>query len=570
MDTPSLLDRLRAAIEAGDGWYAIESAFSATVDDDEIDAARPAVYAFGYMLVTERGEDTRARTGPFAPRIEWQHSAFPQPLDDVPSEILDAWAELFQTLDQPPAQARLGDLLWVRRHGDRPDLRARAAATGYLTLATAPKWEVTDRVDSVARAIELARELRDGDLLESAVDVCAEFARAELSDPPERRPGVPLRLLEQLASLPAEKRPADLAALLAAAFEQFGADPFLAESVMEMQVQIAAADDKAAIRRQQIERWRDAAQHGDGLLRRAYLQRGQELAASVGEAELAAQLAEETQSIPPEDMDMHPVGHEVEMSYEAADRFIDAVAKHEDLTLGLLAFGAEGPPAADLDQLDATIADLAQRFPLSRLVTRQVLGEFNALVFEATTPEQHARVDLAHYRALAIKLFEPIAARILDGLAHKLRQPSREELAACFGRNLIDDETAAVLADGAARYWEDDVAGAAHLMAPSIEAAVRRSAAQLGIPVIKLPRGEAPGGVVTLGALLSALEGRLDEPWRRHLVNLLIDPLGVNLRNRVAHGLAGEVTRGEVALMIHAALFISGWDVAPAVSSEPG
>ncbi|UUY03015.1 hypothetical protein LRS13_20410 [Svornostia abyssi] len=520
------------------------------------------------MLVTEHREEIHARTGPFAPRIEWEHSAFPQPLADVPIEILDEWVDLFESLPEPAAQARLGDLLWVRRHGDRPDIAARAAAEAYLTLATTPQWQTMDQVDSITRAIELAKQLSDDELLGDAIDVCAGFARTELADPPERRPGVPLRLLEQLTSVPAGRRPDDLTVLLASALHQFGDDPFLAESVLEMQAQIAPPDDKAAIRRRQIERWREAAQHGDGLLRRAHLQRGQELAASVGEPELASQLAEEAQSIPPEEMEMKVASREIEISYEAADAFIDAVADRHDLPTGLIAFGLQGPPAANLDELNATVADLAQRFPMSRLVTRQLLGEFNALVFEATTSEQHDRVDLAQQRAWAIMLFEPIAVRVLDGLEAKLHRPLRDELATLFGRNLIDDETANALADGAARYWAGDMPGAAHLLAPNFEAAVRKSAARLGIPVIKLPRGETPGGVLTLGALLSSLEGRLDEAWRRHLVNLLVDPLGVNLRNRIAHGLAGGASRGEVALLIHAALFVSSWDITEPVPSQ--
>jgi hypothetical protein len=60
----------------------------------------------------------------------------------------------------------------------------------------------------------------------------------------------------------------------------------------------------------------------------------------------------------------------------------------------------------------------------------------------------------------------------------------------------------------------------------------------------------------TLGQLLAALEGVFDESWRRYLVNSLTEPLGVNLRNRIAHGLIGEAQAHDAALLVHIAAFL--------------
>jgi hypothetical protein len=63
--------------------------------------------------------------------------------------------------------------------------------------------------------------------------------------------------------------------------------------------------------------------------------------------------------------------------------------------------------------------------------------------------------------------------------------------------------------------------------------------------------------VITLGALLDDLEGRMDESWRRYLLHLLADPLGLNLRNDIGHGLVGIVDRYQAALLIHATCHIA-------------
>jgi hypothetical protein len=47
--------------------------------------------------------------------------------------------------------------------------------------------------------------------------------------------------------------------------------------------------------------------------------------------------------------------------------------------------------------------------------------------------------------------------------------------------------------------------------------------------------------VRSLGDLLEALDGRLATPgWHNYLKSLLADPLGLNLRNVIAHGLRGR------------------------------
>jgi hypothetical protein len=45
----------------------------------------------------------------------------------------------------------------------------------------------------------------------------------------------------------------------------------------------------------------------------------------------------------------------------------------------------------------------------------------------------------------------------------------------------------------------------------------------------------------------------MDESWRRYLANALTDPLGVNLRNVIAHGLGTPGTADDAALLIHIA-----------------
>lgn len=49
----------------------------------------------------------------------------------------------------------------------------------------------------------------------------------------------------------------------------------------------------------------------------------------------------------------------------------------------------------------------------------------------------------------------------------------------------------------------------------------------------------------------------MDESWRRYLANLLCDPLGLNLRNTIGHGLIAEVDQYNAALLVHAACHLA-------------
>lgn len=568
--SPELLTRLRRAIEGAGDWYAIERAFTATVADDEVDDARPAAFAFGYMLVSRSNQAGRQEKGVFAPRIEWHDGgAFPPPLSSLEPVIHDSWSALFGDLDMPSAKSRLGDLLWVVRHGERPDIAARAAVAGYLTLAEDPNWSGMDRVACVSRALELATELNDSELRQATIDACLRFVSAELADEAVHRPGVPLRLLEQLVELPKPLHPVELLQLVERAAQRYGSDPFLAESLTELRLQLVDPDEHAVLRINQIERWRDAAQQAEGIVRLAHLQHALELARATGQRRLAEKIAVDIQQLSPEDLDLKQHSVSIEMPSGEIAALVASFAKHANPLEALARFGIEGPPTGNADEVDRTIADLAQRFPIQRLVTRQVLGDHNALIFEAQTTEQHDRMDRAQHHSVGIRLFAPIAATILDQIRDAYQRPDEAELTHFFATDLIDPAIAERLGEAVARYWNGDHDAAAHILVAQIEAAIRGIAVSLGLPVTKPPAGGAPGGVTSLGPLLNKLEGTIDESWRRYLINLLVEPLGVNLRNRLSHGLMARASAQDVAVLVHAACFLGSLSISRAGEPPP-
>lgn len=566
-----LLRRLRSAIAGADDWYAIERDFTRSITDDEGDAARAAAYAFGYMLVSPTQDELRDRAGVFAPRLEWTNgSSFPPYLPDVPDDVVAQWQELYEALDDDASRSRLGDLIWVKRHGNRPVDAARAACTAYVALIAHDGWQLMDRVDSAGRALELASEINDWSLRDAYVSTTLRFVEEELGAVIEHRPGVPLRLLEQLVSLPAAVRPATLPDLVIRARDRYGDDPFISEALTELELALVGDDEKDELRAAQVRRWRDAASQATGLTRLAHMQHALELARSTGQWVAADEIAREIQEIPPEDLDLKQQSVSIEFPAERVDAMVASFANHDNAERALARFGSEGPPTGDAQAIDRNVADLARRYPLQRLITRQVLGELNSLLIEAESDEDHDRIDRGQRAGIGIQLFGPVAVRILAEIRGSYPTPAADNLTAFFTTELIDTPVGRRLAHGVIRHWAGDHDAAALILVTQIEAAIRGIAAHLGIPVTKPPRGATPGGVVACGALLAKLEGRLDESWRRYLFHLLVDPLSANLRNRLAHGLLDQASASEAAVLVHAACFLRSLTISERRTNDPG
>src|SRR2546430_13796774 len=92
--------------------------------DDPDDSLRPARFAFGFHFLVPDSEDRGRRGGAWGPMNEMNGHQFPPPLESLDDEILTAWEQMLGAIKTPAVQARCGDLLWVRKHGSRPDQAA--------------------------------------------------------------------------------------------------------------------------------------------------------------------------------------------------------------------------------------------------------------------------------------------------------------------------------------------------------------------------------------------------------------------------------------------------------------
>jgi hypothetical protein len=164
---------------------------------------------------------------------------------------------------------------------------------------------------------------------------------------------------------------------------------------------------------------------------------------------------------------------------------------------------------------------------------------------------------MAQSQWMATQLWALTAVTVLERLPKRYGRPTRDGLATFFTTSLIDGGTAERIALAFELWWDDRSDESAHVLVPRVEAVIRNLTREIGLPIINEPHGGEPGGVRALGTLLHQLRGRFSsDDWRMYLLHLLVDPLGLNLRNVIAHGVRSRVERADAALLLHAIAFL--------------
>jgi hypothetical protein len=118
----------------------------------------------------------------------------------------------------------------------------------------------------------------------------------------------------------------------------------------------------------------------------------------------------------------------------------------------------------------------------------------------------------------------------------------------------------ALLKEGIDAWLAEDGVKAVHVLVPQVEAALREMLIAMGESPMTPSRGGGGFETLGMGAVLNTASFRtkMDPTLRLHLRALYTEPKGINLRNKLAHGLAGEemLGRGMANWVIHTLLAI--------------
>jgi len=157
-----------------------------------------------------------------------------------------------------------------------------------------------------------------------------------------------------------------------------------------------------------------------------------------------------------------------------------------------------------------------------------------------------------------------VSSVVISEILHRLRKNlhlQEDDLVAFLSASpYMEPDDLPFLRTAATRYLRDDRISAMHVLVPRVEQVVRRILKAAGTEVTALRDGELRER--PLGELLRAAEadGTMPTELVRLLQAVLSEDWGMNLRNRVAHGLATEADCSQANLdrVLQLALLLSG------------
>jgi hypothetical protein len=130
---------------------------------------------------------------------------------------------------------------------------------------------------------------------------------------------------------------------------------------------------------------------------------------------------------------------------------------------------------------------------------------------------------------------------------------------------LIDEDNLEIIRVGLERYCDEDYVSALHILATQFEDVLRTAFEKDGAPVIKPRKGQRGWQFETLGDFLQHdfVKKAIPLDLLEYIRLVLADPIGGNLRNRVAHGLIHpqECTKPVVDIVLHLFLILTRFRV---------
>jgi hypothetical protein len=190
------------------------------------------------------------------------------------------------------------------------------------------------------------------------------------------------------------------------------------------------------------------------------------------------------------------------------------------------------------DQVRALNERIRSQAPLMSLIpiTRYEAGHPAGII---GPQDQDADGRLVHQMASQIGLEAIWIAATFDKLVERYAMTADQIVDALSASPVFASARRSILVSGIQAWLSQDYIKAIHVLVPQVEHAVRTLASLSGVPTTT--RGYTRGVMQTRG-LGEILHDRLfrqlvDENVRLYLLVFLADPRGINLRNRVAHGL---------------------------------
>ncbi len=473
---------------------------------------------------------------------------FPDPRD-LGVDILDHWEVRAETLINPVLRARYADLIWDlsrKAAGRLADPKfARLAIDGYFDGVTQSRHsDDHDDIEALERALQLSCSIRDDVRTATAKGLMIDWFHREVSGDGwwltlyetltlNRRSGLTVGEQEGMIS--------SLETLFGRFLGSETSDPFGASRVANFLITYHSTKENfqrvSEIAIAVSESYEKLANEGSALQAMGWLQTAMDYARRANDTERQKRLhVMREQAIRASGAEMQSFTTPIELKKDDVDELI-AYLSDDDWQQSLYNVAAYfiEPKSEVRFHADeaAKISPLMARMTMSMIADDHVAAQVGGEEDTDGPLFRHADFLRQFNRLFLCKALEAVVEK------HRL---SPEEIAAFIQRsNLFSDMP--LLIAGIKAWLEGDYVKCLFVLVPQMEDAFRNLARRLGEPVTKMRPGRAGWEVSkNLGDFLAMdrIRGEIGEDIHFWIRSIFADARGMNLRNTIAHGLAGR------------------------------
>ena len=482
------------------------------------------------------------------------------------SEHVDEWAAVATSVQHPRLKARFADAVWElgkRLASARKDRYSfgRMASESYLELAGRAASQPIELINAVARSIQIAMQLRMGDLVDRGYEFLMQYA-ASADQAHIGLWSAPFDRLLPLNGLSAVQRDRVLD------FHSTRFEATVASGDIFRMTIVGPAFAKYFYDRQQYQRAKDITfAYGEAVLKSA-----DALSASIAthhiegvlEAYRAVGLKDETDRVrllleeKGKSVLAGMKSQRVELKLDL-DAIESAIAELIDVADPLVAlYRLASNCAPNPERLEAAFEAATEGLIFHRLMPVSIIGDDGLTVTTIGTYDQDKEGRLVMELARDMNLKVTFFLSGLEEWKKKFELGGVPDTPSLFDSLLIPSDRVTLFQEGLQAFEREDYVKCIHVLVFQVENSMRELLKLLGRPVTKsTDDGQQPKNmneVLHDAAVKETLESKL---WS-FLKVLYTDNRGMNLRNLVAHGVApaGAFNRINAALVVQSVVFL--------------
>ena len=481
----------------------------------------------------------------------------------------EAWTEALAAATLPILRARLADLLWEARYGNRPADFARKAAASYAKAASSVWEDSSPESDSnrraaavrcLRRARDLTRAINDPDSSDLLHAVRSALAGELSRDQPDIWLPAATGLFEICTSMTTDADLGTLSDPLERILAFATDSPLHWEWQLDCELAVAKrrCEPAEAIVARHVQAKLAAAKEAKDYVHRRRLPDFAK--AQVSRAGDPALSREVRRAMEATEMPMVEAKFSVPLPAEAVEAMMADIVRDDSAANALERLALTAPIAWSDEQISAQIQEMSDHAQFLDLVSIRTLDVRGNATSSVTTDEQRAAFKERWVRTWLISF----SAATITGLAlTRIRDRYRgddgvPDLAGFFAAAWPDSW----IVDGLCRAFQHHFNGlheeAVMLALRRIEWIARDLLAACGGVTTTPMQGDRPGGVKGLGDILRALREHLDPDFAKWLELALTDSTAINLRGRYFHALrdGSESSANDAALALQAVLYL--------------